>query len=181
MLKVTEEPPNNAYFILTLEDESHALGTINSRAQMYKMKLYSPEVIHEYAKSVGITSLEETEIVLDICETPGEVNLLQHTGIIALYDYVAKVIDNIALVSGSNAFKIADKLALKDEADKYDLKLFWKAFMKVCSDRLRTENDVKYAYAIKVTSKYMQQLNITGLNKQSTVDLWILDIRENWL
>ena len=181
MLKITEEPPNNAYFILTLEDEHHVLGTIKSRGQMYKMKPYSPEIIHEFAKSVGISSLEETEIVLDICETPGEVKLLQQTGIISLYDYVAKVIDNIALVSGSNAFKIADMLAIKDEPDKYDLKLFWKAFMKVCSDRLRTEKDVKYAYAIKVTSQYMQQLNITGINRGATFDLWILYIRENWI
>lgn len=181
MLKITEEPPINAYFILTLENENNALGTIKSRGQLYKIKPYSPEIIHEYAKSRGITSLEETEIVLDICETPGEVETLQKTGIIALYDYVAKVIDNIALVSGSNAFKIADKIALKDEEDKYDLRLCWKAFMKVCSDRLRTEKDVKYAYAIKVTSHYMQQLNIQGVNKSSTVDMWILDIRENWL
>ena len=181
MLKITEEPPINAYFILTLENEYNALGTIKSRGQMFKMKPYSPEAIHEYAKTKGITSLEETEIVLDICETPGEVDMLQKTGIIALYDYVAKVIDNIALVSGSNAFKIADKIALKDEDNKYDLRLFWKAFMKVCYDRMRTEKDVKYAYAIKVTSYYMQQLNVTGVNKGSTFDLWILEIRENWL
>ena len=181
MLKITEEPPRNAWFILTLENEQNALDTIKSRGQIYKMKPYSPETIHEYAKSKGITSLEETEIILDICETPGEVETLYKTGIIALYDYVSKVIDNIALVSGSNAFKIADKIALKDEDDKYDLRLFWKAFMKVCSDRLRTEKDVKYAYAIKTTSQYMQQLNIQGVNKLSTFDLWILDIREDWL
>lgn len=181
MLKITEEPPRNAYFILTLENESNALETIKSRGQIYKMKPYSPETIHEYAKTQGIKSLEETEIVLDICETPGEVDVLKKTGIIALYDYVAKVIDNIAMVSGSNAFKIADKIALKDEQDKYDLRLFWKAFMKVCSDRIRTEKDVKYAHAIKITSHYMQQLNITGINKSSTFDLWILDIREAWL
>ena len=181
LLKVTEEPPINAYFILTLENEHNALDTIKSRGQLYKMRPYTPEEIHIYAKSKGISSIEETEIILDICETPGEVDMLQKMGIIALYDYVAKVINNIASVSGSNAFKIADKIALKDEDDKYDLRLFWKAFMKVCSDRLRSETDVKYAYAIKVTSQYMQQLSITGVNKLSTFDLWILDIRENWL
>ena len=53
--------------------------------------------------------------------------------------------------------------------------------MKVCSDRLRTENDIKYADGIKITSVYLQQLNITGINRSATFDCWLLDIREKWV
>ena len=182
MLKITEEPPNNAWFIITLENENNTLATIRSRGQMYRLEPYSPETIVQYAKDkFGISDVTEIEILADICETPGEVDFLHKTGIISLYDYVTLVIDNIAECSGSNAFKIADKIALKNEDDKYDLRLFWKAFMKVCSDRMRSEMDIKYANAIKITSEYMQQLNVTGINKSSTFDLWILAVRESWL
>lgn len=182
MLKITEEPPINAWFILTLENEYNALATIRSRGQLYKLLPYPTELIMEYIKQrFSDVSTEEIEIMLDICETPGEVEFLYKTGVIALYEYVEKVIDNIAVVSGSNAFKIGNKIAFKDEEDKYDIKLFWKAFMKVCSDRMRVLKDIKYADAIRITSKYMQQLSITGVNKSSTFDLWVLDIRESWL
>ena len=182
MLKVTEEPPANAWFILTLESEANTLATIRSRGQLFKMQPYSTEEIMEYIKhQFTEVSTDEIEIMLDICENPGEVKFLYKNGVIALYEYVEKVVDNIAEVSGSNAFKIGSKIAFKDEEDKYDIKLFWKAFMKVCSDRMRKLKDIKYADAIRITSKYIQQLNITGVNKLSTFDLWILDIRESWL
>ena len=101
---------------------------------------YTPEQIVQYARDTySLTISQEIEIIADICETPGEVNLLLDNGVISLYDYVTLVADNIAECSGSNAFKIEDKIALKDEPDKYDLRLFWKAFMKVCSDRMRSE------------------------------------------
>lgn len=182
MLKITEEPPKNAWFIITLENENNTLGTIRSRGQIYRLEPYSPEVIVQYAKDkFKISDVSEIEIIADICETPGEVNFLHETGIIALYDYVNLVIDNIAECSGSNAFKIADKIALKNEADKYDLRLFWKAFMKVCSDRMKSEMNIKYANAIKITSEYISQLNVTGINRSALFDLWILAVRESWL
>ena len=182
MLKVTEEPPANAWFILTLENEYNALATIRSRGQVYKLHPYSGARIMDYIKMrFERVSLQETEIMLDICETPGEVEFLYKNGVIALYEYVEKVVENIATVSGSNAFKIGNKIAFKDEEDKYDLRLFWKAFMKVCSDKMRDLKDIKYADAIRITSKYMQQLSTTGVNKSSTFDLFILEIRESWL
>lgn len=182
MLKITEEPPQNAWFVITLENENNTLATIRSRGQMYRLEPYSPETIVQYAKDkFGISDVTEMEIIADICETPGEVDVLYKTGIIPLYDYVNLVVDNIAECNGSNAFKIANKIALKNEEDKFDLKLFWKTFMKICSDKLRSENDIKYADGIKVTSEYLQQLNITGINKSATFDTWLLSIREKWL
>lgn len=187
MLKVMEEPPNNAYFILTLQDLNQTLDTIRSRGSIFHMDAYTPEEILEYAKLTGkkdntfdAFTTEELGIVTDICETPFEVNTILKHGVIEFRDYVQLVIDNIAEVSGANSFKIADKIALKDEDDKYNLALFWKAFMKICSDRLENE-PFKYASAIKITSKYFQELFITGINKQSTFDMWLLDIRSEWM
>lgn len=182
LLKITEEPPVNAYFIMTLENEANTLATVRSRAQIFKFVPYSATDIVDYARTrYGITSLQETEIIADICETPGEVDFMYKNGIVALYEYVTTVVNNIAECSGANSFKIADKIALKDEEDKYDIRLFWKTFMKVCADKLREESDIKYADAIKITSKSIQQLNTTGINRASLFDLWILDIREKWL
>jgi hypothetical protein len=97
------------------------------------------------------------------------------------YEYAEKVVDNVATVSGSNSFKIAGKIRFKDADDtKYDLRLFWKAFMNICTGRLR-EDPLRYVMGIKITSKYLQELRITGINKQSSFDCWLLDVRKEWM
>lgn len=185
LLKVVEEPPYNAYFIMTLEDEQNTLPTIRSRAVTYKMDRYTPEEILQYlGYRYTLPDLAYNEfppdsekIVPDICETPGEVNALVEYGILPFYEYVNKVIDNIAKVSGANAFKIADKVALKDEEDKYDLLLFWKAFIRLCANRA----DEMYVSAIPFTSKCIRDLRIRGVNKQMLFDKWLLEVRRQWM
>lgn len=180
MLKIVEECPNNNYFIMTLEDENSTLPTIKSRAVIYHMDAYSKEELKEYA---------DTDIShLDICETPGEIDLLEAMNPDEFYEYVIKVVDNIAKVSGSNSFKIAEKIAFKEEDEnKYDLKLFWKAFIKECMSRaenlLNEKKDregIDYMIGARDTSRTLRRLLSRSINRQMLFDKWILDIREDW-
>ena len=178
LLKVTEEPPNNAYFIMTLEDENNTLETIRSRGTVFHMSPYKADEIgaYFYDKYHANHGKEEEQIVRDICETPGEVDTLMSYGINEFYDYVQLVVDNIADVSLANAFKIPSKVALKDTDEGYDLRLFWKAFINVIVDRAIISNEP--LYAVGVTSKYLQKLRVKGINRQMLMDMWIVDVRE---
>lgn len=186
LLKVTEEPPQNAYFIMTLSDANNTLNTIRSRGTIFYMDNYSVNELHEYANNATNHTLhdDEFEVIKNICETPGEVNILlgdNKMDILDFYNYVEKVVDNIAVVSGSNSFKIAEKIAFKDtDTYKLDLKLFWKSFMTICVSRLK-EDPFKYSIGVSITSKYLQELRLTGVNKQYTFDMWLLDIRQEWI
>jgi hypothetical protein len=145
------------------------------------MDPYDEYAIKVYYDSKYSESVDERTIIAEICSTPGEVDKVVEMGTTEFYGYVEKVVDNIAVVSGSNSFKIAQKIKLKEtDTDKYDLKLFLKAFMSICSVRLRTD-PIRYANGIKVTSKYLQELRITGINKASLFDMFILDIRKEWM
>lgn len=181
LLKITEEPPKSAYIIVTLTDLNNTINTIRSRGQVLYMDSYTVDNIDEYYKNMYPSFTDERQIVDDLCVTPGEVDLLMEMGPVEFYEYAEKVVDNIATVSGANSFKISQKIKFKDtDTDKYDLRLFWKAFMTICSSRLR-EDPHRYAEGIKITSKYLQELRITGINKQSTFDCWLLDIRKEWM
>ena len=174
LLKVVEECPNDNKFILTLEDENNILETIRSRATIFQMDRYTPDEILEYINTkYGSTADDNVEIFRDICETPGDADILAKCGVKSFYDYVKLVVDNIAEVSLANAFKIPSKVALKDDVEGYDLKLFWKAFIKVCFETGRPTG-------IYVTTRYLQKLRIRGVNKQMLLDSWILEIRELW-
>lgn len=180
LLKVTEEPPNNAYFIMTLEDENNTLETIRSRGTVFHMDRYTPDEIFEYYWTVGDMS-NDAELVRDICETPGEVkkciDMCKGT-IQSFYDYVQLVVDNIAEVSLANAFKISSKIALKDGDEGYDLNLFWRAFQKICLEIATTVKEpeiiMKYGTWSITTAKFARKLRSKGINKQMLFDNWIL-------
>ena len=130
LLKVTEEPPNNAYFIMTLQDANRTLDTIRSRGVVFTMEIYTAVEIEEYIKN-NIDYGDNMKIYMDLCENIGDVIVLNSYDVEKFYDYVELVVDNIAVVSGANSFKIGDKINLKKDDTKYDLTLFLRAF--ICS------------------------------------------------
>ena len=179
LLKVTEEPPNDCYFIMTLEDENNTLETIRSRGTIFHMERYTPDEIFEYYWSLEGSDLmthgipNDAELVRELCETPGDVQTLVKMGVQEFYDYVRLVADNIAQVSLANAFKIPSKVALKDGAEGYDLRLFWKAFMKLCIEEHRPD-------VVTITSLQLQKLRIKGINREMLMDSWIVEVRDVW-
>ena len=182
LLKVVEECPNNNYFIMTLEDKNNTLETIRSRAVMFTMDNYSSAELAEYTRLKYPTE-SDIEDTIELCDTPGEIDLVVKFGTKQFYSFVRKVIDNIILVSGANAFKIADSISFGND-DKYDIKLFLKVFAVECIRRFKTASDVDkvmYATWCSITSRYIDELMITGVNKQALFDAWILEIRERWI
>lgn len=171
LLKVTEEPPNNAFFIMTLEDAVNTLDTIRSRAQIFHMDKYYPRDLRDYANTIDIKDEEELEIIADVCETPGDVNILHEQGVKEFYDFTNLVFDNICDVSLANALKIPNKLSLKDGAEGYDLRLFLRMFMSLCISR---QANLEW---VMTTSKCSTTLRTKAVNKQMLLDTWIFDIR----
>jgi hypothetical protein len=178
LLKVIEEPPNNAYFIMTLQDSMNTLDTIRSRGMIFQMDAYTPA---EIKMCVGTTTDEKLlNRFVQLCDTPYAVQLVKSYNLKQFSDYVNLVVDNVALVSGSNSFKIADKIAVDGDDTKYDLTVFWRAFSYECLSRLKSD-PLKYSRAIEITSTYIQDLRTSSLNRSCTFDMWLLDIRAEWM
>ena len=179
LLKLTEEPPANAYIVMTLVDTNNTLDTIRSRATTFLMQPYLPSQLMEYMQ---LKEYEEKSInVCDACETPGEIDLLYEYDVDEFYEFVKKTVDNIATVNGANVFKLTDKIKLKEEGAGYDLKLFLKLFIKVCYDRFVETDEDHYMKGVLITSNYLKDLRIKGISKSGVIDLWILDIRKEWM
>lgn len=178
MLKLCEEPTNSAYIIMTLVNRTNTLDTILSRAIEYKMENYSKEELLDYYHSLGQSELED--FVTNVCKTPGQIKKLVGIGVKEFYDFVDLVFNNVEKVSGSNSFKIGNKLALNNEEDKYPLDLFFKAFIVMCSSQADKEIN-KFYYGVLITSQYSRELRYASLNKTMLFDTWLLDIRARWM
>lgn len=181
LLKITEEPPRKAYFIMTLQDINNTLGTLKSRGTVLNIDPYTPDNLLDYAEAnkYELTE-EEQEIVSNICTVPGEVDLVVRYNISEFYDFVKTVIQSIGVVNGANAFKIGQRLSYKEDDGGWDIALFMRAIMYLCRKKMDTEPLPQYRDSIRVTSKYLSQLSITGINKPSTIDMWILEMRGIW-
>lgn len=184
LLKVTEEPPNKAYFLMSVDSIDNALDTIRSRSVQFQMQPYSKEELTEYLNSQPkrLSDSEKT-FVLNVSNNIADIQKLLTNDVQAFSDYVDLVVDKIATVSGPNSFKLSDKLALKGEEKKFDLKLFFQAFESICLRKMTDdESDMdKYAKAIEITSKAVSDLPINGINKQMLIDEWIISIRKAWM
>lgn len=173
MLKITEEAPENAYFVLTVENESTLLDTIKSRAFVTTMEDYSMDELLEYAheKNYSVKNIS-------MASTPYEVDMLYAYGE-DFINYVNLVIDNIAEVEPANAFKSSAKLAIKNE-EGYDLKFFFTALNYIMVHRLLwgSCDKKKYAKATLATNKARKKLSDISANKQQVYDSWVFEIRE---
>lgn len=194
MLKVVEDAPNKAFFVMCLEDLSNALATIQSRGIVFRM--YQPTIaeIEEFARELYVDKkqIDEDEIRLigKICSSAGDVVYMTHHGAKNFYKYAEYVAHNICEVSGAEVFKFSDKLALKDEEEKYDCRLFLKAlqlqFWEICTCAFKGAHDssnCNYLCSCDIArciGRYMQDLRIKGINKAMLMDNLYLEVRKIW-
>ena len=181
LLKLTEEPPTNASIIMTLEQTENTLATILSRAQVFQLAPYSKEELMQFIPAD--TPEELKKLVPKICETPGDVLQILEVGI-DMWSFADKVVEHVATASGGNALKISEQLALKNETDKYDFRLFLQMVRANCLARALNTEDVdeqeKYLTGVVLTSRIVSKLRTLGISKQFLFDKWLFEIREAW-
>lgn len=180
LLKVTEEVPNNAYFIMTALKRDYVLPTIKSRASVFNMQQYTQYQLKEFAESNNI-KIEPR--LYSILTTPGEVLSYAQTSEDSkdFETFTQSVVDNIGLVSGPNSFKIANKISFGEDDKGFNLLNFWILFKQLSLEKAKTITNSKrnmYFSYIRVTSEYIDKLQIKGINKKAIFDLWIMEVRD---
>lgn len=181
LLKITEEPPKNAYFVMTIQNDSSLLATLKSRAQVLRVEPYTKEQLKQYVQE-KYPDDNWADLLMSVVSTPYDIDVMSIYDKTAFIDYVNLVIDNIGAVEPANAFKSANALQFKDaEVDrtKFDLKLFFSAFVALCEQRIYNgQYDNKWADAVIVTTPYIDKVTKLGVNKQQLYDKWVFEIRE---
>lgn len=185
LLKITEEPPKNAYFIMTISNTAKIMDTLFSRANVYTMEPYKNNELFDYTK-MNFPG-EEYSGVSVICTTPGEIKEVEcvcNGNSAELIKFVEAIVDSLANVTIANAFKIANRIALKDtDTDKYSLKTVLHAVSYVIVTRVATGNTLKrdldkWVEVLKFTTECASTLERTpAVNKEAILDLWILDFK----
>lgn len=186
LLKVTEEPPRQAYFVLTVQNAENALETLRSRGTVIPMGPYTPAQRKEYLDFISQKSGKSIdsgayERIVWAADNLGQVERYAAMDVNALYDFCNLVADNIGEVSGVNAFKIGQRIKLKEDGEGYDADLFFQMLTHVLLERIMQnigpDETQIYAKMLRVCCKCSQELTLTGVKKDATLDMWILAMR----
>lgn len=167
LLKVVEEPPNNAYFIMTVHNIDNMLGTIRSRGTVIKMEPYSMQELR---------SVSEDELSLEYCNNIGELQI-SHEEIQKAEDCVDGVLKALKEKSGTRLLKACTQLKGKQtETDKIDCLLFFKVFQKRLYRMF--ENFELSFECIQPLFICKQELNRNTINKRASIESMLIRMLE---
>ncbi len=179
MLKITEEPPRQAHFIVTVQNSENMLETLRSRATNIAISPYTADELdvfyHDYTH-------KKNRLIRDVCSTPGMMLEMEKIDVEDLLEFCITIVANIKEVTGVNAFKIVQRIRLKEDGTGYDPELFFHCLKWVLLDRIKGSNEPKlqkmWSRMLNITCQYHREFNITGVKKDATLDMWILEMRE---
>lgn len=176
LLKITEEPPNNAYFILTLQSINNTLGTLQSRGTVLTLDDYTKEELISYRKLKDYNGAYDY-IINDVCTNTGEVDELFANKVEDFYKFAQNITNNIHIPTTGNIFKIAKSIKSGQSGEGYDAILLFKTVRNLFIKKALETKKPQYLEASNVTSNCLRDLQLQILNVTGTVDKWVMDVR----
>lgn len=165
MLKLVEEPPNNAYFIMTLKSIDNMLGTIRSRGVLIKMQPYTHDQL------VDIAGKEVSEYL----RTPGQVLQEESYNIKDIESTVDNIISALNNKSGLKLLKETTKLKAKStDTDKLDILLTLTIFERKLTENYNILTDVIMGYISDCKNELRRSTN----NKKASFECMLIKILE---
>lgn len=165
LLKVVEEPPNKAYFIMTVRNIDNMLGTIKSRGTQIKMEPYSLEEKQMFSTD---------KILLTYCSNIGQMKELDMYQLQLAIKTTNKIMQGLQDKSGTDVLEACTALKAKQtETDKLDCELFLNVFEKELNENIVTRNIIEN---IEVCRYELQHFTI---NKKFSIECMLLRILED--
>lgn len=177
ILKFVEEPLKNSFIIIIGKNKNTILPTIVNRCQIWVMESYYTETLATFLNN----NTEDNKWLLQVCKTPGQVLMMQSKFEDAknMLDMSYKIIKHISTANFANTLTISNKIAFKNESDKWDYDLFIKVLKYALVQTVRAPgyNDVLAFTLWDRTMKLLQDSNIPHINKQQLFERYLLDCK----
>ena len=174
LLKLTEEPPEFAYVIMTLNSLDNTLPTLRSRSQHIRIEPYSVDELKQ---------LSNDDLMPQVAKTPGMLKLLESMGQNNVNSFIStceKIVMYIDKVTTANALKSSNSIKFKESDKGYDLNLMIAGIEHVLQSKMSYPQFImRLSCWYKVISKYRIQFNRAGVNKRAVYDQLIFDIRKS--
>lgn len=166
LLKVIEEPPNNAYFVMTVQNIDGVLSTIKSRGTILKIEPYLREDLKSY---------KDDAYLLNYCSNIGQMQM-DITDLKKAEDCVNDIIVALQQQSGTKLLKACTQLKSKQsEIDKIDGLLFMRIFEK----KLLSSSTICTCTSLIHISKCKQEISRNTVNKKASIECMLINLLED--
>lgn len=171
ILKVTEEPPNNAYFIMLCGDEFDVLHTIRNRSTQLYMDIYRAEDIEQVSTIPLITKYCFDVVSAKLARDNYDKFKL-------LVEKAEKFANEIKTISGVEALRVMGEVS-GDKDSPFELYQFLEIASRNIVDILvaNNKNPSQVSLVIDHTTRAWFDLRRKGIKKDSVLDIWALDVR----
>lgn len=165
LLKVTEEPPFKAKFILSVDIKEHCLTTLLSRAFVLELEPYTIQDLKEYSKLKNI-EFDYNNYVY----SPGIIELMNKF----YYKQMSSYINGFCNCADyKKALDLVKKIKFTDEDEGWNLHLFISDLEKTIIDRLGYLKASRY---IMKFSEFRKILMYVGVNKKMQLEKLLFDL-----
>ena len=171
ILKFLEEPLKNAFIILLTENRYSQITTIRNRCHLLCMAKYTRDQLEGF-----ITDKENSAVILTICETPGDIIKIQSHPIKDMLDLCIKIFDKIGFASFANTLTLSNNIAYKNEKDKYDFKIFFKALLYISNCRA-VHNELNAVAEYMLTSDYYNRSLVRNVDKRYLFENYLIQLK----
>lgn len=172
LLKFMEEPLKNSFIILISENRYNEIETIRNRCHIISLCKYTTEQLCEF-----IVDDTQKNVILTICKTPGDVIKLQSYPIKDMLDYSIKIYEKIDIASYANTMSISNKIAFKNEKDKFDFELFFRCLLYIA--KIRVINKEPYSVQdYTISHKYYIMSKLKNVDKKMLFENFLLNLKK---
>ncbi len=176
LLKFTEEPPSNAYIIITLLSLDNTLPTLVSRSQHLILEPYTKEELLQLTNNNKYAAVATTPGMLKYFEAIGEDKLVD---VVKFCDMVFTKIDKVSL---ANSFKSSTRIKFKQKDEGFSINTFLATMDfvidKQMSRAVSRSDYIRLSCWLKLLPKYKFLFSKLGMNQRAIYDKMILEIRE---
>jgi hypothetical protein len=172
ILKFLEEPTKNSFIMLLADTENGILQTILNRCTIWHLQHYTKEVLMTF------TTHSADLRILDIARTPGMVLKMNSHPFGEMLDLANKIVNKIGGATLPNTLSLTNKMAFKNEKDKYDIDLFVEILLSAVSVKCRTVTDAKIYSAYELTSRLSKAMHTPNVDKKALFDSYLVKLRE---
>lgn len=172
ILKLIEEPTAGVFIIGLTSNTNNLLLTLSNRCQKWYFEKYSKEELSQFIKDKN-----KIDLLLSIFNTPGQIIIGQEHPIEEMKSLAINMLDRIGNASIPNTLSISDKLAWKDEKDKFNPDIFLQVLEKTSLEKVINSEDKKYLREFKLINQLRSRLNLC-ISRQRTFEEFLIQLKE---
>lgn len=170
ILKFVEEPLKNSYIIILAETKNQLLQTVYNRCQVLSFNPYTREQLQQFTND---------ELVLKIAKTPGQINDLLASDLKGMLELAEKIVTKIGTANLPNVLTISDKIAYKNEKDKFDLDIFSKVLLySIKEEIVRNSSDSRYFYMYELVREWLQKKKAPTISQKFLFENYLVKLHE---